>query len=193
MLNKQRNRIIEQFTNVWKANDLAHRVTHFMAVEECGNSINLKLELGFDPKLIQLVAFFHDMFAWSRNNHHEMSAQWVISTDHPILANLSPRERSDVYWGCLQHRASFKGIFANQFAELMNAADREIPGNVIQMLNRAHQFRLAKGMSGDEAQAGAIAHIKEKFGTGGYARYPDLYLKAFGDELAAQRIEIDNL
>jgi hypothetical protein len=52
---------------------------------------------------------------------------------------------------------------------------------------------MGKGDSFNAAVMPSIQHIKEKFGTGGYARYPKLYLDAFNDELAEQRKEIDNL
>lgn len=190
MSNNIKDLIITEFSKVWELNDEAHRLKHFNAVEACGLEINRRLNLGYDPKLITLVAFFHDMYAWDRGNHHQMSARWVETTDHPIIAQLEPRERAWVYWGCLQHRASFEGVFANTFSEMMNAADRELPGNVAGMIERGVQYRTARGVGADEARAGAIEHIKGKFGRGGYARYPDLYEKAFGNVLEAQYEEI---
>ncbi len=72
-LDTMRERIILDFTPAYQLNDEAHRVKHFSNVEKCGNEINQRLGLGFDSRLILLVAFFHDMFAWSRINHHDMS------------------------------------------------------------------------------------------------------------------------
>lgn len=193
-INAMRAKILKDFGNAFLANDTAHRATHFWNVEQCGRLLNDRLGLGFDPKLIMLAAHFHDMFAWSRNNHDLLSAKWVLTTDYPAIVELDKHDRKLVSWACRQHRASFKGHFVHKFAELFNAADREVPGDVKAMIERAVQFRMAKGLTREEAYGPAVEHIKEKYGAVvGYARYPQLYLDVFGDELAAQRRIIDNL
>lgn len=174
-------------------NDAAHRVEHFEEVNEVGQYINGVLGLGHDPKLILYVAFFHDLFAWSRKNHHELSGAFVKGTCHPLIEALTEEERVLVSQGCEEHRASFKGEFSSQFSELMNSADRGWPEDIDAMLERAIQYRMAKGESREEAYPESVAHLKEKFGKGGYARYPALYLEAFGEELEELQAEIARL
>jgi exopolyphosphatase/pppGpp-phosphohydrolase len=191
-----REAIIGRYSRLYRMNDGAHQVQHFNAVEVCGNEINNRLKLGFDPKLIMLVAYLHDMYAFIRFNHHEMSAHFVRTTDDPIIMGLSPEDRELVALGCQEHRASRKERFTCEFSALMNAADRELPGNVPQMLERAIQYRLddqnLENTPEDRSKvyADAVAHIKEKFGDGGYANYPELYLKCFAVELEQQRKDI---
>lgn len=185
--------VVAKFSAAWELNDEAHRCNHFVNVEACALEIDQRLGLNQNPQLILMAAYFHDMFAWSRVNHHLLSAEWVKSTDYEHIVALSNEDRALLSHACREHRASFKGQFTSLFSELMNAADRELPGQIEDMLERAIQYRAARGMTRDEALAPAIAHIKEKFGTGGYARYPRLYLDAFGDALEVQRKEIDNL
>jgi hypothetical protein len=194
MLDVLRNEVIKDFSKMWEVNDKAHRVDHFTRVEKCGELLNEKLNLGYDPELIMLVAHFHDMFAWSRHNHHLLSAEWVRTTDYPIIAELDTVDRELVAMGCEHHRASYKGKFFCRFDELMNSADRELPGDVDLMIERAVLYRMNRGMSRADAMKPAIDHIKEKFGAAsGYARYPKMYLDVFGDELTEQRRLIDNL
>lgn len=192
-VDEMRGRIVLDFTPAWELNDGAHRLKHFAAVEACGNAINDRLGLGYHPGLIMMVAMFHDMFSWSRVNHHHMSAEWVMTTDYDIITSLTGEERKMVAAGCREHRASNQERFSCEFAALMNAADREIPGDVDAMIERAVQYRVARGMSREEAMGPAIEHIVDKFGDGGYARYPDMYLEAFGDTLTEQRRQIANL
>jgi len=184
---------VQDFSKAWEVNDEAHRFKHFSQVEMCGNEINNRLGLGHEPVLILFSAFFHDMFAWSRFNHHLLSAEWIMTTDYDLIDTLTEHQRELVAAGCREHRASGKDPFTCQFAELMCAADRELPGNIPAMLERAIQYRMGQGNSFDASIGPSIKHIKEKFGDGGYARYPKLYLDAFGDELKAQREEIKNL
>jgi hypothetical protein len=189
-----REQIIYEFSKVWELNDAAHRIEHFLEVEKCANHINKKLGLKFSPKLILMVAFFHDMFAWSRHNHHQMSAEWILTTDLPMICVLKPGERELVAAGCREHRASGTEPFSCDFAELMCSADRGFPTTDVEtILQRAIQYRLALGYGEKDARQGAIEHVKEKFGTDGYARYPEMYQQAFDYELALQRELVDKL
>lgn len=190
---EHREQIIKDFSKAWEMNDAAHRVEHFLKVEECGLIIADRLDLRFDYQLITYVAFFHDMFAWSRDNHHEMSARWIETTSYPLISSLPKIDKKMVASGCLQHRASFKGSYDGKFSEMMASADREVPGNVARMVERAVQYRIGKGYSRADAMKPAVDHIKEKFSESGYCRYPNMYLEVFGEELAEQRREIRNL
>lgn len=184
-----RNLIIQDFSRIWELNDAAHRIEHFLDVEKCGNHINDKLGLGYDPLMIMLVAFFHDMYAWDRHNHHHMSAEWITTCDNRIINLLHPKHREMVAAGCREHRASGNKPFSCEFAELMCSADRGFPTtDPEQLLKRALLHRMhTHGLTEAEARPGAIAHIKEKYGTGGYARYPEMYVRAFADEFYAQK------
>lgn len=189
-----RESIIDEFTKHWELNDAAHRIEHFLEVEGCGNYINDTLGLGYSPKLIMLVAFFHDLFAWSRYNHHLLSAEWVSSTDNPLFADLTEREVLLVAAGCREHRGSGTMPFTCEFAEMMCSADRGFPStDLTGMLSRAVAFRTAQGVSEEIAIIDAKVHLKEKFGSNGYARYPRLYQKAFGDQLLKQQQAVDDL
>lgn len=194
MIDNLRDQIVYEFSKAWEVNDAAHRIEHFTEVEECANHINDKLGLKFPKKLILLVAFFHDMFAWSRYNHHQLSAEWVLTTDLPMIRVLTQEEREMVAAGCREHRASGTEPFTCDFAELMCSADRGFPTtDVEKILERAILYRLDKGYSPEDARAGAIEHVKEKFGSKGYARYPRFYEQAFASELKLQREMVDQL
>lgn len=191
-----RKEIIEQFAPMWEANDRGHRREHFAAVEECGHWINEQMGLGFDPKLIVFMAWFHDLFAWDRNNHQEISALWILNTEHPLIEKyLNKDERKLVAAACREHRASYEGTYSHTFTEMMACADRGFPGDVKEMLERSMKYQLDKKLASTEEQARqmAVEHLKEKFGSNGYAKYPELYIKVFGQELEQQRLDIDTL
>lgn len=134
-------RIELDFASAWSLNDYAHRAEHFSAVNEAANYINDSLDLKQDKHLILLSAYFHDLFSWSRHNHHELSAVYCLTTDYHLFQQLTPEQRQLVSDGCRYHRASGKEPFPNVFAELMCAADREMPGKIGDMLRRARRFR----------------------------------------------------
>lgn len=190
-----RSEIVDCFSQAWELNDLAHRQDHFEEVFKTGIHLNEDQHYYFDPVHILFAAYFHDMFAWSRVNHHELSFLWMRTTDHPVTRHLTASAIKMVAHACLEHRASFKGTFTSEFAELINSADRGFPDDVPAMVERSRKYWLTHNplMSDDERMAGVIAHIKEKFGHNGYARYPDIYLKTFGDRLDAMRDEVERL
>lgn len=189
-----REKLIEEFTPFWELNDPAHRVEHFKEVELCGYRINRELGLGYSLGLITLTAYVHDLFTWSRSNHHLMSGMWVDTANHWAINVMSPEQRKMVADACREHRASYRGEFSSPFSELMSSADRQMPKSVLSMVNRSIDYTMANlGISKEEAIPIAVAHIKEKYSKGGYARMPEMYLRVFGAELTAQHEAIQNL
>lgn len=191
-----RQEIIQAFHSHWEHNDKAHRVEHFEEVYQTAMEIQRRLGLTYDPKLILFAAYFHDLFAWSRKNHHDLSSEFIYDTDHPLIEQyLNREERSFVAVACLEHRASYEGKFTLEFSELINSADRGLPGDVQAMLERAMAYRSHRHPEEpvEVCKAASVRHLKDKFGKNGYARYPDLYKAAFGKELAAQQEVISRL
>jgi hypothetical protein len=190
-----RKTLREQFAAAYSLNDAGHQFDHCERVYQTGIRINDSLGKRYDPRLIMLAAYLIDMFSWSRVNHHLLSHLWVTTTDHSLLNNLSSKERTMLGLACKQHRASYTGSFSHEFAELISAADREFPGDIPTMIDRAVKYRAKwhPEMSAATRQTEAIKHLKEKFGTDGYARYPAMFEHTFKGELAKQRIAIDAL
>src|SRR5690606_2343149 len=192
-IDKLREEFTKFYSEHWLLNDKAHRAEHFEEVYLTGCEINLRLGLGFKEENIFRAAYLHDLFAWSRVNHHLLSHEYTLSTDHPCMEGVSADDRWLIAQGCLQHRASFEGEFSCSFAELINSADRGRPGQLDDMFDRAIMYRQKHfpTMSPEEMEIDAIKHLKEKWGTGGYARFAGMYLAAFGADLEAQRRTID--
>lgn len=196
MVDTLRDKIVASFSTHWELNDAAHRAAHFEEVFVTGLEISNRLSLGVDERELLFAAYFHDLFAWSRMNHHELSWEFVQGTDHPLIAEyLSAEARHRVAWACRQHRASYRGEFVSQFSELVNSADRGRPGRVADMVQRAVDYRTSRfpDMPPDETLRESIRHVQEKFGHGGYARYPAMYEHCYSVELRAQRDEIARL
>jgi len=200
---KARFQIITAFSPHWALNDRGHRQEHFESVYQCARFINERLELGHGEMNMLFAAYFHDLFAWSRVNHHQLAYEYFMGADHPVIVEhfgnergrAAGNDRAGVAYACLQHRASYKGAFVNQFAELINSADRGFPGDAKALFQRVltHHTDINPDKSKDEVMAISLRFIKDKAGTGGYARYPELYLRVFGETLKEQQAAIDNL
>lgn len=188
--------IIKEFSPKWELNDPAHRQAHFDAVLECGLYINSQHDNQIaNERDIVLVAYFHDLFAWSRVNHHQLSQGYVITTDHPIFEGIADVDRDNIAYACGEHRASFKGNFSTALSQLMNAADRELPKPLSEMMERSFAYNRHVNPNLPEREVAKIVHghMKEKYGRDGYARYPEIYLKAFQKQINKLHDEIDAL
>lgn len=189
--------IIQHFSPHWELNDRGHRAEHFEEVFQCARYLNDKLGMAYTDTEMLFAGYFHDLFAWSRVNHHELACQYLLTTDHPLILKHFdfPFSLKMVAYACLEHRASFKGKFSSVFSELINSADRGFPGNAQRLFARVmkHHTDINPGKSVDEITAISLEFIKRKAGSNGYCRYPDIYLSVFGEELKKQQADIDNL
>lgn len=186
-LRKEMSKINEE--NYLK-NDRAHREDHFEDVFECGMDMMQKTGKRIvTSKELLIAAYYHDLFAWDRDVHHLLSYQHVRTRNDELLKRILNQEEADrISMMCLEHRASFKGEFTNELTMFFNAADHGRPTTVESMIERATQlFSRELGISEGDAYKGAVLHLKDKYGYGGYARYPEVYLKVYADELKAIR------
>ena len=193
---KLEEKIVAEFSVAWGLNDKAHRIEHFSEVFQTGMELNKRLNLNQEVKLLLFSSYFHDLFAWSRENHHLLSEEFIRGTCHElVVSNLNHEERLIVAGACRRHRASNKEKFSNFFEEFFNASDRERPKGVEAMLKRALLYREGKmpNSTAEEIRADAVLHLKEKYGSGGYASYPDVYIAAFGSELKKIQQQIEDL
>lgn len=196
-----RKEIITAFSDHWELNDRGHQREHFEAVFQCAKHINEVLDLGHNEIKMLFAGYFHDFFAWTRVNHHELAYQYFMTADHPVImeyfdnSTAGKIRRTSVALACREHRASYTGEFSGQFSELINSADRCFPGDVQALLKRTYDHRLTTHpeLSEDERMKLCIEHMKHKAGSKGYARYPDLYMRVFSKELKLQMEEIDDL
>lgn len=204
-LTDEQNNYRIEFENTFAAqyvlNDRAHRVEHFREVLDTGlviaERVGFNLNEGEQLALVA-AAYLHDLFAWSRPNHHLLSKEFVMGSEHPMLQRLTDIDinlPALVANACDEHRASYKGVFSSKFSELVNSSDRGLPTNPKVLLERAIQYRTAysSSESRDVIIAESKKHIFDKFGTKGYARYPDMYRDAFGTELDIQQRYVDYL
>lgn len=194
-----------QYHKMVACNDPAHQWEHFKAVYDAGVVLNYRTGCRFQLAAIFLVAHLHDLFAWSRVNHEKLSYAYVTGNDNSLVDTLIEIAhalqgsgtldgmRQTIALACLEHRSSYRGGFSSEFSELMNAADYELPSGLETMLKRAYVYAWNKDNVHEEAVRLSVQHMADKFGRGGYARYPQIYIDQFGDDLEDLYNDIDEL
>jgi hypothetical protein len=120
-----------------------------------------------------------------RNIHDKLAYEYVLKADDKFLSKLSKEEICMVAHAVLEHRGSFNGEFYSPLSEIISSADRGLPDL---------DFIVIRSMKFNNKNAKDVYdHIKDKYGTKGYAKYPNVYQKIFGDELKSFKKLADEL
>lgn len=170
-------------------NGPSHDWSHVVEVAQAGMEIAKRLKLDTLPFL--LAALCHDLFSdTDRQEHHMLAGAWVREN----LGAFESKSLVEVVARmCEQHRASYRGEYTGIMEEAFASADRGLVGidRDAQMYERAVKYALERNNCGVvRASEIAAQHIREKFGKGGYAKWPVLYVELFGDELEAMQERI---
>lgn len=164
-------------------NDEAHTVKHVVEVAE--NARMVSEFLGYrenDKEKMILAALLHDIYSGSdRANHHVFAHDWVLGN----LAYYGYEQEivTDVALMCLEHRASVKGGYSSTLTEAFAAADRGKP-DILPSLERSLKYHgFSKGDLTIAGVSSCMQHLKDKFGTGGYAKKNPTYQIVFADAI----------
>lgn len=177
-----RRDVREYYKGYYENGDEAHLIDHADGVCD----LALKINNDLDEKLIILASYLHDMFnATNRPTHNELAYEYVLKAEDKFLSKLSKDEVLMVAHAVLEHRASFKGVFYSGLSEIISSADRGLP-DLDFIVIRSMKFNNAN-------EEDVYAHIKDKYGSNGYAKYPDVYREIFKEELEAFKKLADEL
>lgn len=173
-------------------NDRAHDWSHVVDVAE--TAVVLAKRAGVSATPLLLAALCHDLYATiSRENHEDLAGVWV--REH--LSNFGYAAYSElVARMCEQHRASYKGAYTGIFEELFASADRGLfkSSRYPELYWRSYLYNTDRNpeLSIKEVCGNVAAHMIDKFGFNGYAKWPTLYSEYFGEELQqfAQFVEL---
>jgi hypothetical protein len=177
-----REKIRNNYKIYYKDGDEAHLIDHADAVCDLALHINKHC----DEKLVILASYLHDMFnATNRLIHNELAYNYVLKAEDSFLKELSKEELLKVAHAVLEHRASFKGEFYSSLSEIISSADRGLPDL---------DFIVVRSMKFNNGNADDVhVHIKDKYGSKGYAKYPEVYKAMFREELEAFKRDADAL
>ncbi|RLA81361.1 MAG: hypothetical protein DRG78_09345 [Epsilonproteobacteria bacterium] len=180
----KRNEVRECYITFYETNDAAHQIDHADMVCDLMLEMKKSLKLNIADYLIYMAAYMHDMYSdlAGRKTHHQLAGTYILNTRDKCLDKLSNMDKVCVASAVMEHRGSYTGEFSYQLSELISSADRGYPDLEL-MIDRSLKYN--KGNMND-----VIIHIKDKFGEGGYAIYPDMYEKHFGEVLEKMRLDI---
>lgn len=175
------------YGDAYALNDRAHRKEHFEEV--LANCLTMCNKSGRvishrDGMMFVAAAYLHDLFAWSRHNHHLLAETHVLTSNCSLLGRLTTDERKVVATMCAQHRASYRGEFANEMAWIFNCADSGFP-SLEADVRRAYISAKEHSPAGTPITwaSATITHMLEKFGRHGYMRRSAGYVTLVGQDV----------
>ena len=152
----------------YEAFDKAHDRTHALMV--ISQSLKLAQHYDVNVAMVYTIAAFHDTgLAEGREHHHTASAS-IVRGDKRLRALFTVDEIEIMADAVEDHRASNSNPPRTIYGKIVAEADRIIDSHTI--MTRTIQYGLSHypALTTTEHIERAVAHIKEKYGEGGYLK-----------------------
>ena len=123
-----------------------------------------------DRMLLMMAAACHDLGLVNGRENHHLDSGIIIRQDPRLRSWFREEEIETIAQAAEDHRASGKGAPRSIYGMIVAEADRVIEGDTI--IRRTIQFgqKHYPGLCREEQIERAVAHLKEKYGRGGYLK-----------------------
>ena len=158
------------FTVISQALELLEKMPEWIAAQKAADHDVTDWDVPVRRDILLAAAAFHDLgLAIGRENHHLDSGK-IIREDQRMKEWFSPEEIEIIAQAAEDHRASGKSTPRSIYGMLVAEADRVIDGETI--IRRTIQFGLKHYPDLDRKGHidRAVAHLREKYGRGGYLK-----------------------
>lgn len=154
----------------YAAFDDAHKEDHALTVIEQAMKLIEGHESLVDRNIVMMAAACHDLgLINGRDNHHTDSGK-IIRADANLRRWFTEEEIETIAQAAEDHRASGKSAPRSIYGMLIAEADRVIDGETIIRRTVQFGFKHYPGLDREGHIARAVAHLKEKYGRGGYLK-----------------------
>lgn len=188
-----KSELVQLYQPFYQINDRAHQIAHVITVTDEAMEINRVLELGLDDCILVGAAMTHDLFNTNREMHHDLVRMYLLTNSIYWMREFSEKERMIMAAAAGEHRASYKGEYTSMYSEVVSAADRGRPNDRSAVIRCAVYGFDKSGYTGVALFNHVMSHMREKYGTSGYARYPDLYTKFYSESLSKFQATMEHL
>ena len=148
--------------------DKAHNRKH--AITVLVKSLRLAQHYDVSPAMVYTIAAFHDTGLVEGREHHHTASARIIREDKRLKELFTAEEIEIMADAVEDHRASSSKPPRTIYGKIVAEADRIIDSETI--MRRTIQYGLSHYPSLNDAGhiERAVAHIKEKYGEGGYLK-----------------------
>ena len=162
------NHIESEILPRYEAFDKAHDRRHALMV--MSNSLRLAQHYYVDIAMVYTIAAYHDLgLSEGRATHHTASAR-IVREDERLRQFFTQEQIETIADAVEDHRASNTREPRTIYGKIIAEADRIIDADTI--MTRTVQYGLSHypTLTKEEHIERAVAHIKEKYGEGGYLK-----------------------
>lgn len=191
------SRLEDFFIDTYYDRDGSHGINHIKEVYDLAKKMVEKLNLNIGQDELIIACYCHDMFSKTDRERHHILAEdfiWDNRGELWFLKDLDNDAVIRIARAVAQHRASYTEHYSSILSEVLSAADRGklSAGDTIR---RSFKFTIENNpdMKVQDAIALVYIHMKEKFGSNGYARYNDVFKNYFFEELGNYQRYIDQV
>ena len=163
-----REYVEEHIIPLYDSFDAGHGRDHVNKVIE--QALELCKYYDVNPDMVYVAAAFHDTGLCEGREHHHLVSGQIIRSDAALPRWFSPEQIETIAQAAEDHRASSGTEPRSIYGRIIAEADRQIIPEVV--IRRTVQYSLAHYPDYDEAAhlERCMAHLKEKYGDGGYLR-----------------------
>lgn len=153
--------------------DAAHREDHVLTV--IGQAMELldsmpETDVHVDRDMLLAAAACHDLGLINGRENHHMDSGKIIRADERLREWFTPEQIETIAQAAEDHRASGKSAPRSIYGMLVAEADRVIDGDTIIRRTIQFGFKHYPGLDRAGHIERAIAHLREKYGRGGYLK-----------------------
>jgi uncharacterized protein len=180
--------LFEEILEKYNSFDKGHRIDHIGTV--LNSSLKLASFYDISIPMVVTITVFHDIgMSIDRPNHHIHSKNIVLN-DCTLKNYFSEDEIQIIAEACAEHRASLKKKPTTIYGCIISDADRTT--NIHDMIVRCYYFSKEHfgNLSDLETYERVYNHLKNKYGTGGYAVF---YLPESQDVVMKPLIEAQEI
>ena len=154
----------------YAAFDDAHKEDHALTVIEQAMKLIEGHESLVDRNIVMMAAACHDLgLINGRDNHHTDSGR-IIRADMRLREWFDEEQIEVIAQAAEDHRASGKSAPRSIYGMIVAEADRVIDGDTIIRRTVQFGFKHYPDLDREGHIARAVAHLKEKYGRGGYLK-----------------------
>ena len=165
--------IYEQIIPQYHAFDSAHREDHALSV--MNQAIKLAedraaSDADIDMDMLLTAAACHDLGLVNGRENHHLDSGAIIRSDHNLKKWFSEEQIETIAQAAEDHRASGKSVPRSIYGMIVAEADRVIDAETI--IQRTIRFGMDRypELNAEGHMERALAHLKEKYGRGGYLK-----------------------
>lgn len=186
MVNGTLKKYIEQ--NIfpeYEKNEKAHGIEHIQNV--INRSLELSQNYNVDLDIVYTIAAFHDIGHSVDAKKHEIISAEIFEKDETMKQFFTSPNRKIIKEAIEDHRASAKTKPRSIYGKIISSADRGIP-NIEERIVRTYYYgkKHYPELNEKEQKKRIEKHLKNKFGTNGYAK---IYIKNEKYEKASKQFQ----